>query len=67
MISLMCGLPFPTPENLPDQGIESASPVSLAVAGGFYTTEPLGKPYICIIESLAEQQTVTQHCKSTIL
>ena len=35
------GLPFPTPGDLPDPGIESASP---ALAGGFFTTEPPGKP-----------------------
>ena len=38
------GLPFPTPGYLPDQGIEHASPVSPALAGGFFTTEPSGKP-----------------------
>ena len=35
------GLPFPSPWNLPDPGIE---PKSLALAGRFFTTEPLGKP-----------------------
>ena len=30
--------------NLPDPGIEPVSPVSLALAGGFFTTEPPGKP-----------------------
>ena len=34
------GLPFPPPEGLPDPGIEPTSPVSLALAGGFFTTEP---------------------------
>ena len=32
---------FPSPGDLPDSGIEPASP---ALAGGFFTTEPLGKP-----------------------
>ena len=32
---------FPPSGNLPDPGIEAASP---ALAGGFYTAEPLGKP-----------------------
>jgi len=32
------GLPFPSPGDLPDPGIESIS----ALAGGFFTTEPLG-------------------------
>ena len=35
------GLPFPTPGDLPDPGIEPASP---ALAGGFFTAEPLWKP-----------------------
>ena len=35
------GLLFPTPGDLLDPGIE---PVSLALAGGFFTTEPPGKP-----------------------
>ena len=34
-------LPFPSPEDLPEPGIE---PVSSAMAGGFFTTEPHGKP-----------------------
>ena len=35
------GLPFPSPRDLPDPGIEFRSPVSPALAGGFFTTEPL--------------------------
>ena len=35
------GLLFPPPADLPDPGIEPASP---ALAGGFFTTEPPGKP-----------------------
>ena len=35
------GLPFPPPGDLPDPGIELASP---ALADGFLTTEPPGKP-----------------------
>ena len=38
------GLPFPPPRDLPDAGIEPASPMSPALAGGFFTTEPPGKP-----------------------
>ena len=34
------GLPFPSPGDLPDPGIEPTSP---ALAGGFFTAEPLGK------------------------
>ena len=32
------GLPFPTPEDLLDPGIEPASPASFESAGGFFTT-----------------------------
>ena len=35
------GLPFPSPGDLPDPGIEPSSP---ALAGGFFTTESPGKP-----------------------
>ena len=35
------GLPFPSPGDLLNPGIE---PASLALAGGFCTTEPPGKP-----------------------
>ena len=34
-------LPFPSPGDLPDPGIKPLSP---ALAGGFFTTEPPGKP-----------------------
>ena len=39
-----CGLPFPSPGNLPSPEIRPTSPVSPALAGGFFTTEPRGKP-----------------------
>ena len=35
------GLPFPSPGDLPDPGID---PVSPALAGGFFTTESQEKP-----------------------
>ena len=35
------GLPFSSPGDLPDLGIKPTSP---ALAGGFFTTEPPGKP-----------------------
>ena len=34
-------MPFPSPGDLPNRGMEFASP---AVAGGFLTSEPQGKP-----------------------
>ena len=38
------GLPFPSPGDLPNPGIK---PVSPTLAGGFFTTEPLGKLQGC--------------------
>ena len=47
------GLLFPTPGDLPDAGIQPRSPGSPALAGGFFTTESSGKPFLgretCII------------------
>ena len=37
------GLPFPSPGDLPDSVMESASP---ALAGRFFTAEPPGKPRV---------------------
>ena len=39
------GLPFPSPEYLPNPGIEPTSLPSPALAGGFFTTAPPGKLY----------------------
>ena len=38
------GLPFPTPGDLPDPGIEPVFPIAPALADGFFTTEPTGMP-----------------------
>ena len=38
------GLPFPSPEDLPDPGIKPTSP---ALAGRFIATEPPKKPFEC--------------------
>ena len=44
------GLPLPSPRDLPNPGIKLRSP---ALAGGFFTTEPPGKPHtlsnICLL------------------
>ena len=39
------GFPFPSPGDLPNPGIKPESP---ALAGGFLTTEPPGKPKVAI-------------------
>ena len=41
-----CGLPFPSPGDLPDPGVEPTSP---ALAGGFFSIEPPGKPCWVIV------------------
>ena len=52
------GLPFPPPENLPDPGIGSVSPASSALAGGFFTAEPLGKPMLLLGDHGLAQVTI---------
>ena len=42
------GLPFPSPGDLPDPGIE---PMSLALAGGFFTIEPPENPIALVSQS----------------
>ena len=44
-------LPFPSPGDLPDPGIE---PVSATLADRFLTTEPPGKPYLRIFLHFAD-------------
>ena len=38
------GLPFPTPGDLPNLGIKLVSLASSALASGFFTNEPPGRP-----------------------
>ena len=44
-------LPCPPPGDLPDPGIEPTSVASPALAGGFFTTVPTGKPEEKAIEN----------------
>ena len=61
------GLPCPPPGDLPDPGIEPASPASPALAGGFFTTsaEALIDVYIQL-SHIVVQQKLTQRCKAVI-
>ena len=57
------GLPFPSPGDLPDPGIELTSP---ELAGGFFTTEPPWKPIhyiysICITYDIYHLYTITSY------
>ena len=47
------GLPFPSPRDLPDPGIELVSP---ALAGIFFTTEPPGKPTFSLPHSIKSRK-----------
>ena len=40
----MSGVPFPSPEDLSDPRIKPASPMSPALADGFFTAQPPGSP-----------------------
>ena len=46
------GLLCPLPGDLPDPGIKPVSLMSPALAGGFFTTEPRGKPIMCFYSYL---------------
>ena len=43
-------LPFPTPGDLPEPGIESASLASPVLAGRFFPTVPPGKPKLTVLQ-----------------
>ena len=47
------GLPFSSPVDLPDLGIKLTSPMSPGLAGGFFTTDPLGS-YLYISFTVSE-------------
>ena len=57
------GLAFPPLGDLPDPGIEPVSPASLALAGGFFTTEPTWEAQPPPGTSLNQLQR-NQHCKA---
>ena len=55
-------LPFPSPGDLPDPGIEPGSP---ALAGGFFTTGPPGKPPGYMYRLLHPPTTLGGGCRSS--
>jgi len=53
------GLPFPSPGDLPDPG---TGLTSFALSGGFYTTEPPGKPLTrASIETCQRGKRITEN------
>ena len=55
------GLPAPPPGDLPNPGIEPESPVSPALAGGFFTTGPSEKPKCFLNHSEIKNLKATVH------
>ena len=60
------GLSLPTPGDLPDLGVKPTSPVSPALAGRFFTTEPPGKPWLETAVHIISQ-LICRHVLSTSL
>ena len=56
-------LPFPSPGYIPDPGIEPASP---ALASGFLSTEPSGKPQNICNRNLSEEMWTEDITKGVI-
>ena len=54
-------LPFSSPRDLPNPGIKLASLLSPALAGGFFPTEPPGKPHLFDFPSLLFSYPVNYH------
>ena len=53
-------LPLSPPGNLPDSGIEPMAAVSLALAGGIFTSEPQGKPVPGLGSTLSSVQSLSR-------
>ena len=53
------GLPFPPPGALSNPGIE---PVSPTLAGGFFTTKPLGKPIHTVHNHMGGISVFLKYC-----
>ena len=63
------GLPFPSPRDLPDPGMEPTSP---ALASGLFTTEPPGKPlkrlpHQCVGHSCSQPTKTSEELLSVTL
>ena len=54
-------VPFPSPGDLFNPGIELASP---ALADGFFTTEPLGKPFRDTLGKFQKSRNASLHLAS---
>ena len=57
----------PSPGDLPGSGIKPESPVSPALAGGFFTTEPPGKPHLQAIPTSNSRIHILFKCAWNVL
>ena len=53
------GLPFATPEDLPNPGIKPTSLASPALAGGFFITAPPGNPHVYQDKTVIQEDICT--------
>ena len=60
------GLPFPTPGDLPDPGVEPAPPTSSAQAGGFFTTSSSWEAQVFLGFSLLHCRPQRSHHHGTM-
>ena len=56
------GLPFPSPGDIPDPGIE---PRFLALRADALTSEPPGKPWCLALTKLINEKVLKQFCRET--
>ena len=56
-------MPFPSPEDFPNPRIESTSPL---LAGGFFTTEPLGSYYSAKTTIVQRENNIVLNSKSMV-
>ena len=61
------GLPFLPPADLPDLGIQPASPVSPALAGGFFITAPPGTAPVSKLHAPSLPLRATQYLPKKFL
>ena len=59
-------LPCPPQGDLPDSGIKSESLKSPAMTGGFFTTNPIGKPNKGLIKSIKTLYVVFQTLSASV-
>ena len=60
-------VPFPSPVDLPDSGVEPASPAASGLAGGLFTFEPPGLTQVILLSHLLLLILFFTLCRSEFL